>query len=104
MAKKKRRKNCGSDNCLPHTLWPKLQKLLGSDASFYVDGHTGEVIVHTGLRALDNLELVPADPIHWYTVQCTCGNRGDARLDLLNSGKVYGCLNCMAAEAALKRN
>lgn len=107
MAKKKRPKNkkkSVAPICLIHGLWPELEKLLGHDCCFYIDEHTGEVIVHTGFRSLENLEVVEGDPMHWARVRCTCGNEGDVRVDLLHQGKVHGCPNCMAADAALKRN
>ena len=107
MAKKRRKKkdrDCGIPNCLNHKWWPAVEPAFGKSSCYYVDELTGEVIVHTGLRALPDLELVPFDEVVWYTVKCECGTKGYARKDMLEQGKTSGCLTCTAAAAQLRRN
>lgn len=107
MAKRKRRKkepDCDVPNCLMCKLWPEIEPAFGKDSCFYVDEITGEVVIHTGLRALPDLQLVLLDKADWYGVQCECGNKGHIRGDLLERGRSGGCPNCSASAAQLGRN
>ena len=107
MAKRKRKKkepDCTTPNCLTHKLWPAVEPAFGKNSVYYVDENTGEVIIHTGLRALPDLELVVFDDVEWYKVRCECGNIGSMRRDLLEQGKTGGCPHCTAAAAQLRRN
>jgi hypothetical protein len=107
MAKRRRKKkepDCTARNCLVHDFWPQVDAIMGKNSCYSVDENTGEVIIHTGLRALPDLELVPFDEVIWYTVKCDCGNMGSARQDMLEQGKTTGCPYCSASSAQLRRN
>ena len=102
----KKRKKCGSPNCVSCRWWPKICKMLGDDQGCYwIDRETGEVFVATGLRALPNGDYVAiSDGPDFYEVQCACGDTGPVRADLLNKGVIDRCPACAAKLAQSSRN
>ena len=74
---------------------------------YWVDAHTGEVLIATGLRVLPGGTLVTIEThegSEFYEVECDCGSEGFIRGDLLMQGKADRCPECAAKIAAITRN
>ncbi len=104
MAKKVKKSSRG---CVVCKWWPKAVKIMGAhQAYFFVNSLSGEVMVATGMRLLPDGQLVDIseEEIGWADVECDCGNRGVARVDLLEQGVIDRCPVCSAQCAQAERN
>lgn len=106
MAKKSRK--CRNPRCLFCGWWPKVGKSMGkSGGCYWVDTHTGEVFIASGLRLLPGGELVEipsGEAQTFYEVECDCGETGFVRGDVLQKCLCDRCPECAAQLSNTMRN